>query len=64
MKIRILPERNELDLPGRQRVADALRQLDMLPGTVMVIRNDELLTDDAWVEENDTIEIRRVMSGG
>jgi len=64
MKVRLLPERRELVLDGRLRVADLLRRLDMLPGTVMVIRGDVLLTEDEIVEGDDFVEIRRVISGG
>lgn len=64
MKVRLLPERREVAIDGRMRVADVLRRLDMLPGTVMVIRGDELLTDEEVVEDDDLLEIRRVISGG
>jgi sulfur carrier protein len=64
MKVRLLPERREVAIEGRMRVADVLRRLDMLPGTVMVIRGDELLTDEEVVEDDDLLEIRRVISGG
>ncbi len=64
MKVRLLPERKELEFAGRKRVVDVLRDLGMLPGTVMVIRDDVLLMDDEVVEDGDSIEIRRVISGG
>ena len=64
MLITLLPQRRHVELAGRHRVADILRQLDLLPGTVMVIRGDELLPDRAMVEADDSIEIRNVISGG
>lgn len=64
MRITLLPQRREVELAGRHRVADVLRQLDLLPGTVMVIRGDELLPDQAVIEADDSIEIRNVISGG
>jgi sulfur carrier protein len=60
----LLPQRKEIDLPGRRRVADVLRHLDMLPGTVMVIRGDELVTEQDFLEPEDSVEIRSVISGG
>jgi hypothetical protein len=30
----------------------------------MVIRGDELLTDDEFVDDDDSIELRAVISGG
>lgn len=64
MKVVLLPERKELSLTGARRVGALLRELGMLPGTVMVIRNDELLTEDERVADDDYVEIRRVISGG
>jgi sulfur carrier protein len=64
MLITLLPQRKQIELEGRRRVADILRQLGLLPGTVMVIRGEELVTDDAVVEANEAIEIRNVISGG
>jgi sulfur carrier protein ThiS len=64
MRITLLPQRKEIDLPGRRRVADVLRHLGMLPGTVMVIRDDELVTEQDFLEPEDAVEIRSVISGG
>lgn len=64
MLITLLPQRKQIEIDGRRRVADILRQLGLLPGTVMVIRGDELVTDEEVVENDDTIEIRNVISGG
>ncbi len=64
MLITLLPQRKQIEIEGRRRVADILRQLDLLPGTVMVIRGDELVTDEEVIEATDTIEIRNVISGG
>jgi sulfur carrier protein ThiS len=64
MRVTLLPQRREIDLDGRRRVADILRHLGLLPGTVMVIRGEGLLCDSDVVEADDTIEIRNVISGG
>ena len=64
MRITLLPQRKEIDLPGRQRVSEVLRQLNMLPGTVMVIRGDELVTEQDFLDADDAVEIRSVISGG
>lgn len=64
MLITLLPQRKQIEIEGRRRVADILRQLGLLPGTVMVIRGDTLVTDEEVVEANETIEIRNVISGG
>lgn len=64
MRITLLPHHRQVELDGRHRVADILRQLGLLPGTVMVIRGDELVPDSDFVEADDAIEIRNVISGG
>jgi len=64
MLITLLPQRKQIEIDGRRRVADLLRQLGLLAGTVLVIRGDELVTDEEVVEDDDTIEIRNVISGG
>lgn len=64
MRVTFLPQRREVELPGRRRVRDLLKDLGVLPGTVMVIRADELITDEDIVGADDSIEIRSVISGG
>ena len=56
--------RREVEVAGNRRVKDVLRELEILPETVLVIRDDELITADQMVAEADTIELRPVMSGG
>jgi sulfur carrier protein ThiS len=64
MRITLLPQHKQLELDGRRRVADVLRHLNLLPGTVMVIRGDELVMDEEFIEADEAIEIRNVISGG
>ena len=64
MRITLLPQHKEIELAGRHRVTEILRQLNLLPGTVMVIRGHDLVTDQETIEADDAIEIRNVISGG
>ena len=64
VKIKLRNPSREVELPGRKRVKDVLRELDILPGTVLVIRGADLLTADAVVGDGDELEVRPVMSGG
>ena len=64
MKVILRHPKREMELAGRRRVKDLLSELDILPGTVLVIRGSELLTIDAVVGEEDVIELRPVISGG
>lgn len=64
MRITLLPQHQQLEMQGRRRVGDLLRDLKLLPGTVMVIRGSELVCDDDMLEADDAVEIRNVISGG
>lgn len=64
MKVILRNPRREVEVAGRRRVKELLKELDILPDTVLVIRGDQLLTADQVVEEGDEIEIRPAISGG
>ncbi len=59
-----IPKRQEVTIEGRRQVAEVLRELGIVPETVLVIRGSRLLTRDAWIEADDVVEVRPVMSGG
>ena len=64
MKVILRNPRREVDVEGKRRVKDLLSELGILPSTVLVIRDNELLTGDAMVGGDDVLEVRPVMSGG
>ncbi len=64
MKVVLRHPKREVEVAGRRRVKDLLKELGLLPGTVLVIRGSELLTTDAIVGEDEEIEVRPVISGG
>ena len=64
MKVILRNPRREIDVSGKRRVKELLLELDILAGTVLVIRGDELLTGDTVVGDEDVLEVRPVMSGG
>jgi sulfur carrier protein ThiS len=64
MRVLLRPQQRTVDLTGRRTVARMLRELGIVPGTAMVIRNDTLLLETEIVEEDDEIEVRAVISGG
>jgi sulfur carrier protein len=59
-----IPKRQEIAVDGRRRVSEALRELGIAPETVLVIKGNRLLTRDAWIDGDDVVEVRPVMSGG
>lgn len=64
MRVILRNQGKEVELTGRRRVRDLLRELGVVPEAVLVIRGSELLTSDQVVGEEDTIEVRPVVSGG
>ncbi len=64
MKVILRNPRREVEVAGGRRVKDVLRELDIIPETVLVIRGDDLVTADQVVHDDETIELRPVMSGG
>ena len=64
MKLLLRNPRRELDLPAPSTVAQLLRDLDVVPESVLVIRNDTLATRDEHLDDHDVVEIRPVVSGG
>ena len=64
MKVRLRNPDRVVELAGARRVVEVLRELDIVPEAVLVIRDSTLLTRDEQVEEEDEIEVRPVLSGG
>lgn len=64
MKVTLRYPKRQVEITGKRRVKDLLRELDVIPETVLVIRGSELLTGDTVVGEHDEIELRPVISGG
>ena len=62
MKVRM--GKQEWEFSERMQVRDLLERLEVLPNMVVVVRNGETVTEDAWLEPGDEIEIIRVISGG
>ena len=64
MKIHLSQPDRDLELQGSKQVKAVLKELSIVSETVLVIRDDELLTEDETVRDSDSIEIRPVISGG
>jgi len=56
--------KRELDLAAPGNVGHLLRALEIVPESVIVIRNDTLATSDERLDDDDVVEIRPVTSGG
>ena len=53
MKVILRNPRREVDVAGNRRVKDILRELDIMPETVLVICGDDLVTADHVVRDDD-----------
>ena len=64
MRVLLRNPRRELELPAPRTVEQLLRHLEVVPESVLVIRNDTLVTRDEALQDEDVVEIRPVISGG
>jgi sulfur carrier protein len=64
MKVILRNPRRELEFPAPRTVAQLLTRLEVVPESVLVIRNDTLATRDEHLTDDDVVEIRPVVSGG
>jgi sulfur carrier protein len=64
VKVLIRHQKREVHVVGRRRVRDVLAELGINPESVLVIRGSQLLTHDVQVGDDETIELRPVVSGG
>ncbi len=64
MKVIIRRPRREVEMSGSRRVRDLLRELQINPETVLVVRGGELLTPDELVRDEETVEVVPAISGG
>jgi sulfur carrier protein ThiS len=61
---RLRPPDRTVEVPDVQRVADLLARLEVLPSTVLVIRDGALLTSQDALRDGDRVEVRFAISGG
>ena len=64
MKIHLSHPVRNMELKGPKRVKDIFKELDLIPEAFLVIRGQDLMTEDEMVRDEEAIEIRPVISGG
>ncbi|MSW29392.1 MAG: thiamine biosynthesis protein ThiS [Actinobacteria bacterium] len=64
MKVRLHNPRRDLDIEGPITIINLLARLDLNREAVLVVRDGELVPGDQSLSDDDSIEIRPVISGG
>ncbi|HEY9556832.1 MAG TPA: MoaD/ThiS family protein [Acidimicrobiales bacterium] len=64
MKVLLRNPKRELDVPGPMRVHALLARLEVHRDTVLVISGDTIVPGDALLDDDASVEIRPVISGG
>ncbi len=64
MKVYLETEKEEKNIPFQGKAQDLLKELDVNPEEVLVIKNEEIITLEETLEDGDEIKILSVVSGG
>lgn len=54
----------EKELKTEQTINDILQELELSPQTVITKRNNDIVTEDTIIKDNDTIKLIQVIYGG
>ena len=64
MKVKLRNPDRMVEVSGPSTVLDLLKELDIVPEAVLVIRDATLITRDEKLNPDDEVEVRPVLSGG
>jgi len=64
MKVRLSHPERDVEVKGPKRAGELLRDLNLVPEAHLVIRGDDLVTEDELLKDEDLVEVRPVISGG
>lgn len=64
MKVQLSHPARTVDVKGPKRVKELLRDLNLIVEAHLVIKGDDLVTEDEMLYDQDQVEIRPVISGG
>jgi sulfur carrier protein ThiS len=62
--MKVICRDQEWELHGRRRVRDAIKEVGLIPQTVLAVRDGKLLTEDVMLEDKDEVKLITVISGG
>jgi len=64
MLVQLSHPNRQVEIKGPKRTKDLLRELNLVMEAHLIIRGDELVTEDEILADGDQVEIRPVISGG
>ena len=64
MSVHLSHPQRQVEIKGPKRVKEVLRELNLIVEAHLVIRGDDLMTEDELALDSDRLEIRPVISGG
>ena len=64
MNVQLSHPSRSVEIKGPKKAKDLLRELNLVVEAHLVIRGDELVTEDEMLYDKDQVEIRPVISGG
>ena len=64
MPVRMKFRDKEFEVRAGMTARDALKKIEILPDSVLITRDGELITDDEILKEGDEIRLIAVISGG
>ena len=64
MQVQLSHPARTVEVKGPKKVKELLRELNLVVEAHLVIKGDDLVTEDEMLYDQDQIEIRPVISGG
>ena len=64
MQVQLSHPARMIEIKGPKKVKDLLRELNLVVEAHLVIKGDDLVTEDEMLYDKDQVEIRPVISGG
>ena len=64
MQVQLSHPARTVEVKGPKKVKDLLRELNLVVEAHLVIKGDDLVTEDEMLYDADQVEIRPVISGG
>ncbi|MGZ8384994.1 MAG: MoaD/ThiS family protein [Nitrospira sp.] len=64
MQVQLSHPSRTIEIKGPKKAKDLFKELNLVVEAHLIIRGDELVTEDEMLYDQDQIEIRPVISGG